>query len=391
MFFRDLNRVFLYLGMISRINKSHILEWVDQNKAIILTGPRQVGKTTLTREMVSNLENREVLWITGDDPTIRAEFTNIGVERLRQILAGHQVLVVDEAQRIPDVGLMLKMVTDHFPEIQLFVTGSSTLDLATQTKENLTGRKIDFHLYPISYQEMVEHHGTLKERSLLEQRIVMGYYPEIVNRSIEQGKTILRELADGLMYKDLLTLDQINKPSFLVKLLQALALQIGNEVKYSEIAQLIGSHPETVEKYIDLLEKSFVVFRLSSLNRNVRNEIKKGKKIYFYDTGIRNAIIRNYSPVNLRNDIGALWENFLIAERVKMNAYLNRDVATYFWRTNQQQEIDFIEESNGQVSAFEFKWNPRKAGRFSKTFTNAYPVKETQTITPDGFESFVGL
>lgn len=377
--------------MISRIVEPRILSWIDQKKAIILTGPRQVGKTTLTREMVSTLTDREVLWITGDDPTIRSEFTGIGIERLRQILANHQVLVVDEAQRIPEVGLMLKLVTDHFPEIQLFVTGSSALDLATQTKENLTGRKIDFHLYPISYQEMVDHHGALKERSLLEQRIVMGYYPEIVNRPIEQGKTILRELADGLMYKDLLTLDQINKPSFLVKLLQVLALQIGNEVKYNEIAQLIGSNSDTVEKYIDLLEKSFVVFRLSSLNRNVRNEIKKGKKIYFYDTGIRNAIIRNYSPVNLRNDIGALWENFLIAERVKMNAYLNRDVATYFWRTNQQQEIDFIEESNGQVSAFEFKWNPRKTGRFSKTFTNAYYVKDTKTITSDGFESFVGL
>lgn len=376
--------------MISRIIEPRILSWIDQKKAIILTGPRQVGKTTLTREIISTLTDRQVMWITGDDPTIRSEFAGIGIERLRQILANHEVLVVDEAQRIPEVGLMLKLVTDHFPEIQLFVTGSSALDLATQTKENLTGRKIDFHLYPISYQEMVEHHGALKERSLLEQRIVMGYYPEIVNRSIEQGKTILRELADGLMYKDLLTLDQINKPSFLVKLLQALALQIGNEVKYNEIAQLIGSNPNTVEKYIDLLEKSFVVFRLPALSRNVRNEIKKGKKIYFYDTGIRNAIIRNYSPVNLRNDIGALWENFLIAERVKMNAYHQKDVATYFWRTNQQQEIDFIEESNGEVSAFEFKWNPRKVGRFSKTFTNAYPVKETQTITPDGFESFVG-
>lgn len=193
------------------------------------------------------------------------------------------------------------------------------------------------------------------------------------------------------MYKDLLTLDQINKPSFLVKLLQALALQIGNEVKYSEIAQLIGSHPETVEKYIDLLEKSFVVFRLPALSRNVRNEIKKGKKIYFYDTGIRNAIIRNYSPVNLRNDIGALWENFLISERVKMNAYHQKDVGTYFWRTTQQQEINFIEESNGEISAFEFKWNPRKSARFSKTFTNAYPVKEMQIITAATFESFVGL
>ena len=310
---------------------------------------------------------------------------------MKTVLGSSELVIVDEAQRLHNAGLMLKLITDHFPKVQLMVTGSSTLNLAAETKESLVGRKFDFTLYPISFVEMVNYHGYLKERSLLEHRLVYGYYPEVVKNEQGVAQKILNDLADGLMYKDLLVFDQIKKPSLLVKLLQALALQMGNEVKYNEVGRLIGADSATVEKYIDLLEQSFVIFRLPSLSRNVRNEIRKGKKIYFYDNGIRNAIIKNFNPLALRQDVGALWENFLIAERLKHNAYQDHFYNAYFWRTTAQQEIDYIEESGGSLKAFEFKWNPKKKGRFPKTFLDAYPDSKINVINQENFEAFVGL
>jgi hypothetical protein len=304
--------------MIARLQAQNIGQWLGKGKAIIVIGPRQVGKTTLVRQITQEL-HKKILWLTGDDPETRALLDNISLARIQNLLGQNEVVVVDEAQRFTNAGLMLKLITDHLPQIQLFVTGSSSLDLAAQTKESLTGRKIEFHLYPLSFVEMCKHHGYLAERSLLEQRMLYGYYPEVVQQDIPQAQKILNELSDGLMYKDLLSLDQIKKPSLLVKLLQALALQVGSEVRYLEVAQIIGADPLTVERYIDLLEQSFVLFRLPSLSRNARNEIKKGRKIYFYDNGIRNAILKNFSPLALRNDTGALWENFLLAERMKRN------------------------------------------------------------------------
>lgn len=254
------------------------------------------------------------------------------------------------------------------------------------------GRKFEYPLYPLSFAEMVNHHGLIKEQSLLEHRLVYGYYPEVVEMNDQAiSQKILSELSDGLMYKDLLTLDQVKKPSLIVKLLQALALQVGSEVKYRELGEIVGADPLTVEKYIDLLEKSYVVFRLSSLSRNVRNEIKKGKKVYFYDNGIRNAIIKNFNPIEARQDVGALWENFLIVERQKHNVYSEYYYNAFFWRTTAQQEIDYIEESGGKLHAFEFKWNPRKRGRIPVTFLKAYPDSETKIVTKENFEEFLGL
>jgi len=238
---------------------------------------------------------------------------------------------------------------------------------------------------------MSGHHGFLAERSLLEHRMLYGYYPEVVQNEPRQAQKILNDLTDGLMYKDLLTLDQIKKPSLLVKLLQALALQVGSEVSYIEVAQLIGADPLTVEKYTDLLEQSFVLFRLPSLSRNARNEIKKGRKIYFYDNGIRNSIIKNFSPLSLRTDTGALWENFLLAERMKRNAYTDYFSNAYFWRTTAQQEIDYVEDAGGRLHAFEFKWQPKKSRRFPQSFLEAYPGSETQSIHQGNFETFIGL
>jgi hypothetical protein len=286
---------------------------------------------------------------------------------------------------------MLKLITDHLPQVQLFVTGSSSLDLASKTKESLTGRKFEYLLYPLSFAEMSSHHGYLQERSLLEHRMLYGYYPEVVQSEPIQAQKILYDLSDGLMYKDLLTLDQIKKPSLLVKLLQALALQVGSEVSYMEVAQLIGADPLTVEKYVDLLEQSFVLFRLPSLSRNARNEIKKGRKIYFYDNGIRNAILKNFSPLGLRGDTGALWENFLIAERLKRNTYSDYHCNTYFWRTTSQQEIDYVEDAGGKLHAFEFKWQAKRSAHFPKSFLDSYPGSDTQMIDKENFDAFVGV
>lgn len=376
--------------MILRLQESNIREWLNKGKAIIVTGPRQVGKTTLVREITQSL-GLTTLWLTGDDPETRSLLDNISLARLKAVVGTNEVLVVDEAQRFTNTGLMLKLVTDHLPQVQLFVTGSSSLDLAAQTKESLTGRKFEYPLYPLSFVEMTKHHGYLAERSLLEHRLIYGYYPEVVQNEPPIAEKILADLADGLMYKDLLALDQIKKPTLLVKLLQALALQLGSEVIYNEVAQLIGADPLTVEKYTDLLEQSFVVFRLPSLSRNARNEIKKGRKIYFFDNGIRNAILKNFSPLALRTDTGALWENFLLAERRKRNAYNNHHCNAYFWRTISQQEIDYIEDAGGKLQAFEFKWQAGKNARFPKSFTDAYPGSETTLVNRENFDAFVGL
>ncbi len=376
--------------MILRTQAHNIGQWLGKGKAIIVIGPRQVGKTTIVHQITQSL-SKKILWLTGDDPEARSLLDNISLARLQNLLGQNEVVVVDEAQRFTNAGLMLKLITDHLPEVQLFVTGSSSLDLAAQTKESLTGRKIEFHLYPLSFVEMCNHHGYLTERSLLEHRMLYGYYPEVVQQDLPQAQKILNDLSDGLMYKDLLTLDQIKKPSLLVKLLQALALQVGSEVRYLEVAQTIGADPLTVERYIDLLEQSFVLFRLPSLSRNARNEIKKGRKIYFYDNGIRNAILKNFSPLALRNDTGALWENFLLSERMKRNAYSDYFCNAYFWRTTSQQEIDYVEDANGRLHAFEFKWQSKKPARFPLAFLENYPGSETFLINHENFEEFVGL
>lgn len=376
--------------MIARTQHRNIEAWLGKGKAIVLIGPRQVGKTTLVREITRNLDPK-TLWLTGDDPETRTLLDNISLARLQNLIGQNNVVVVDEAQRFTNAGLMLKLITDHLPQVQLFVTGSSSLDLASQTKESLTGRKIEFYLYPLSFVEMCAEHGYLTERSLLEHRMLYGYYPEVVQKDPLQAQKILNDLSDGLMYKDLLSLDQIKKPSLLVKLLQALALQVGNEVRYLEVAQTIGADPLTVERYTDLLEQSFVLFRLPSLSRNARNEIKKGRKIYFYDNGIRNSILKNFSPLALRTDTGALWENFLLAERMKRNAYSDYFCNAYFWRTTTQQEIDYVEDAGGLLHAFEFKWHPKKSPRFPAAFLENYPGGQTATINKENFETFIGL
>lgn len=372
--------------MIKRVLLNDIQRRLFQGKAILLFGPRQCGKSTLIEDM---LKDKEHLYLNGDDGDIREQLTNTSATRLKTIVGSYKIVFIDEAQRIPNIGLTLKLFTDQLKDIQVIATGSSAFELSSKVNEPLTGRKFEFMLYPFCFAEMVAYHGYIQERRLLEHRLIYGYYPEIVTKGADE-KVLLKSLAGSYLYKDLLMLEQIKKPLILEKLLKALALQVGSEISYQEIAQTIGSDGKTVDKYIDLLEKTFVVFRLPALNRNVRNEIKKGKKVYFYDCGIRNAIINNFNAVTSRTDVGALWENYIISERMKFLSYNNIDAKQYFWRTTQQQEIDLIEEHEaGQLKAFEFKWGKNEKVRFSQTFTDNYPEAQTLVVSPENLEAFI--
>jgi predicted AAA+ superfamily ATPase len=358
-----------------------------KGKAILLYGPRQVGKSTLIESLVARL-GKSWLYLNGDDADVRESLSNMSSTKLKGIIGSFEVVFIEEAQRIPDIGLALKIFTDRFKDVQVIASGSSAFELSNKVNEPLTGRKYEFMLYPLSFAEMVQNHGLLKEKGMLEHRLVYGYYPEIVMKPDEEKK-LLKLLANSYLYKDLLVLDQINKPILLEKILKALALQIGSEVSYNELAQTVGADKGTVEKYIDLLEKAFVVFRLPALNKNVRNEIKKGKKIYFYDCGIRNAVIGNFNPVNNRTDTGALWENYIIAERMKYVSYNDMDVISYFWRTTQQQEIDLVEDHGDGFHAFEFKWSKTSKVRFPQTFTTNYNDVQTFIVSPENMEEFL--
>lgn len=374
--------------MIERILEKQILAKINKKKAIILMGPRQVGKTTLLKSLFE--KSTEIIWLNGDEPDIQSIFENISSKRLEAIIGNKKMIIIDEAQRIPEIGLKMKLITDQLLNVQLIATGSSAFELSNKLNEPLTGRKWEFKMYPISFQEMVNHHGLLNEIRLLPHRLIYGFYPDVVNHPGNE-KEILKQLSDSYLYKDLLMIDQIKKPSALVKLLQVLALQIGSQVSYHELAQICGLDGKTIEKYMMLLEQSYIIFRLTSFSRNQRNELKKSRKVYFFDNGIRNSLIANFEQIENRTDIGALWENYLVSERVKYLAYQQKWVNNWYWRTTEQQEIDYVEEENGQLSAYEFKWNPKAKGSIPNSFKKTYPTATINIIHRENFEQFLGV
>ena len=353
-------------------------------KAIIVIGARQVGKSTLFK-MIIDKQNLPTLQLNCDEPETRDMLSNTNIAKLRLLIANNRIVVIDEAQRVENIGMTLKLITDNFPDIQLLVTGSSSFELQDKLNEPLTGRKFEYHLFPISTAEILKSEGLLKVNQTLEQRLIFGSYPDIITHA-NDAKELLTNLAGSYLYKDLLSLDSVRRPALLGKILIAIALQVCSEVSYNEIAQTVGTDNKTVEKYIDLLEKCYIIFKLGAFSRNLRTELKKSRKIYFYDNGIRNAILNNFAPLSLRQDTGALWENFIISERIKHNQYSGKYVNSYFWRTTTQQEIDYIEECDGQFSLFEMKWNPRRGStKFPASFETAYDVKEKFVITPDNW------
>lgn len=373
--------------MIDRLLGKNIEKRLKDGKAIILCGPRQVGKSTLMELMKEQFEKPIVYW-NGDQSDIRNILQNPTSDFLKTLIGTAKTLIIDEAQRIENIGIIIKLITDQIKNVKVIATGSSSFDLANKINEPLTGRKWEYQLFPLSFEEMTNQNGFLEERRLLEHRLVFGYYPEIVTNPGDEIER-LKNLSESYLYKDVLQWENIQKPEKLEKLLTALALQMGNEVSYNELSQLIGIDNLTVEKYIKLLEQSFIIFRLDGFNRNLRNEIKKGKKIYFYDNGIRNAILNNFNPLNLRDDVGKLWENFLISERMKTNSYHLKNLKTYFWRTHAQQEIDYLEEAEGKFYAYEFKWNDRKKAKIPKNFSETYKPEIEKIITKENFHEFV--
>ena len=377
------NIVYLVI-MIKRALFQKLNDKFNKGKAIVLLGPRQVGKTTLINTC---LEGKDFLLLNGDDPEIRNLLENTGVSKLRLIIGKNTLVFIDEAQRIKDIGLIAKMIIDQFKEVQLLLSGSSALEINQSTQEPLTGRKFEYQLFPISWEEFENHVGYLEANTQLEERLIYGMYPDVLNDRSEAGE-ILKQLTTSYLYKDVLSITGIKKPELLDKLLKALALQVGSEVSYNELANLLQIDKTTVSKYIDLLEKAYIVFRLNSFSRNQRNEIKNNRKIYFYDNGIRNMIINNLNPLELRTDKGALWENFLISERLKLQQYNQLYTNNYFWRTVQKQEIDFVEETNGQVTAYEFKWNSKGKAKIPAVFLNQYNAIG-KIIDKENFREFV--
>jgi predicted AAA+ superfamily ATPase len=371
--------------MIERKIEQLIANKMFSGKAIIVIGARQIGKTTSIEKLMEVYS--DVLQLDGDDKVVRDLLNEPSTEQIRNIIGNQKVVFIDEVQRIQNIGLTAKIIVDKFKEVQLILSGSSSFEIKNSLSESLTGRKWEYLMFPVSWQELEISEGYVKSMQQLELRLIYGMYPEIITHPSEE-KDRLKQLIDSYLYKDLLAFAKIKKPEILEKLLQALALQMGSEVSYNELAQLLQVDKNTVKAYIEILEKGFIVFSLNGFSRNLRNELKFGKKIYFWDNGVRNTIINNFNPMSLRDDRGMLWENFIISERIKKNQYENPFIKSYFWRTTTQQEIDYIEETDGKIFAYEIKWNENSKIKKITSFTKIYN-SEIQLINLKNFREIL--
>lgn len=358
-----------------------------KGKVILLLGARQVGKSTLIK-MLSFDNKIETLWLDGENADVHLLLQNTNNERLKQIAGNHKVIVIDEAQKINEIGSILKLFSDYHKEIQVIASGSSSFELRNSLNEPLTGRKFEFNLYPLSFQEMVNHTNLLMEIRQLPQRLRYGYYPEIVT-GIGNEERLLKFLSESYLYKDVFLFKGIKKPEKILELLKLLAWQIGSEVNYNELSKTLKIDNQTVENYVNMLEQAFVIYKLNAFNTNQRKELKKSKKIYFNDLGIRNALINDFRPIEIRNDSGAIFENFVINEFRKQNEYQQVYANLYFWRTTDQKEIDLVIEKNGMLHTFEIKWNPNKKAVLTKSFSNIYPNYTFDVINNTNFFEFV--
>lgn len=372
---------------ISRTAQKQIESRLFQGKAIIVYGARQVGKTTLVKQIIGKYgENAH--YFDCELLSVRQNLEIPETDRLKSFLGKYKIVVLDEMQKVPNAGTILKILVDHCPEIQVIATGSSSFELANKTSEPMTGRAIRFILYPFSVIEMEQKLSRFEIEAKLENIMRFGSYPEVfLAGSEERSKERLNEIVSNYLYKDILAFEGISKSGIIENLLKLLALQLGNEVSYTELAQNLGVSRLTVQKYINLLEQSFIIFTLGAFSRNLRKEISKSVKIYFYDLGVRNSLIQNFNLLSLRNDTGALWENLMIAERIKSNSHRQARPNKYFWRTYDQKEIDYIEESGGRLSAFEFKLNGR--AKTPTEFLESYPDSEFSAVTRKNYFDFI--
>ena len=359
-----------------------------KGKVIVLLGARQVGKSTLIK-MLPSCKSISTLWLDGENSDVHELLKNSNSERLKQLASNNKIVVIDEAQKIENIGSILKLFADYNKDIQVIASGSSAFELRNSLNEPLTGRKFEYKLFPISFSEMVQHTNLLEELRQLPQRLVYGYYPEIVTQP-NDAERLLRFLSDSYLYKDIFLFKGIKKPEKMLELLKLLAWQIGSEVNYNELSNILKIDNQTVESYVEMLEQVFVIYKLPAYHTNHRTELKKSKKIYFNDLGIRNALINDFRPIEIRNDAGALFENFIINELRKQNEYKQVYANFYFWRNTDQREIDLILEKNNQLQAIEIKWNPNKKARLTKSFSNIYGETNFMVIHRENFFELMG-
>lgn len=377
------------MKVFGRVVQTAIEKWLNRGKVIVVTGARQVGKTTMLKEMFDTADPN-ILWLNADETRVRTRLAELDIPALQTVVGNYKTVIIDEVQRIENAGLLLKLLVDNFKDVQFIATGSSALDISEKIVEPLTGRFLLFHLYPFALSEIYTNKSVFDIESKLPFHLVFGNYPDVFKQPAD-AKILLKNLANQYLYKDVLVWKDIRKPQLLDNLLKLLSYQVGSEVSVHELAKQLKVSSETIETYIDLLEKSFVIYRLPAYSTNPRKEVSKMNKIFFWDNGIRNAVIGNYDDVSIRQDVGQLWENFIISERMKLNAWSASDREAYFWRNYNQSEVDYVEKEGNKLTAFEMKWNTRKKHKVTKAFTNAYPDAETGVVTPLTFSSFCGF
>lgn len=373
------------MDVLGRIVDSELKKWLNRGKVLILTGARQVGKTTLFKDMFEN--NSTTLWLNADETRVRTRLSELDIAALIHIVGNYKTIIIDEVQRIENAGLLLKLLVDNFKEVQFIATGSSALDISEKIFEPLTGRYLLFHLYPFALAEIYKTQSVFEIENKIPFHLVYGNYPDIVKHP-NDAKVLLSNLANQYLYKDVLVWKDIRKPQLLDSLLKLLSYQVGSEVSVHELANQLKVSSETVDTYIDLLEKSFVIYRLPAYSTNPRKEVSKMNKIFFWDNGIRNAVIGNYDDISIRQDIGQLWENFIVSERLKINNWIAPERESYFWRNYNQSEVDYVEKVGNTLTAYKMKWNTRKKHRVTKAFTNAYSDAKTDIVTPLHFSDF---
>lgn len=373
---------------IERYIKRDILRHVEANKVVVVYGPRRVGKTTLVKEVAGEL-GRDVRWVSGEDMDVHPWLSSLSLEKLKAFVGSTKTLVIDEAQRIDQVGLNLKIMVDMIPDLRIIATGSSSFDLANQVGEPLVGRKWTYHLYPVAQLELAASETAFEAGQRLESRLIYGGYPEVVlAEGLLEKREILESILDGALYKDILMVEGMKKSGKIVNLLKLLAFQVGSLVSMRELGEGLGLNVATVQRYLDILEKLFVIKGLWGFRRNLRSEVIKTNKYYFWDNGIRNALINNYNELGVRNDAGQLWENYLFIERMKKREYQKIYANSYFWRTHEQKEIDLIEERGGGLYAYEFKWG-KGSVREPKSWRMAYPDAGYEVITRENYLGFI--
>lgn len=381
--------IFDHMELLKREIEDEVINYLRPNKVVVLLGPHRVGKTVLIQQILKRISEPYLL-LHGEDQDVRRQLEYRSTQRYKNLLGGKSLLIIDEAQKIPEIGNVLKLMVDTIAGIKILATGSSAFDLDKFTGEPLTGRKQTFHLFALSEKELNQTEDVFQKDANLRTRLVYGNYPELIHlKDLKEKREYLDDLIKSYLLKDILEFDLIRNSEKILQLLRLIAYQIGSEVSYTELGKQLGMSKNTVERYLDLLSKVYIVHSVGAWSRNLRKEIVKGKRWYFYDNGIRNALIGDMKPIENRNDIGILWENYIIGERIKYQEYTKMLVYNYFWRTYDQQEIDWIEDRGGKLHAYEFKWSPKKKAKLPNIFKETYPNTEFEIINKENFLDWI--